>query len=259
MAASTAAARASGLQGGWTPWVWETLRPQTRQRVRLWEWSQAIGTSRCKEPARCDRGPAPGPSCVRAGASWNPTEHPWRLWLTFPAPQVCQGFWASPMRRPRWSHPAQAWRGCGREQAVRRCQWTGKRRQRSTGSHTTGRGVSCHWVFNVCVATSLCLRLRERRRWVEDEQRAGCSPGKWLGPPQAGRLKSEDEDGHKEMPSRPSRAKEKPRWRSHVLLRRGTKYKARRGSRCSHQQAPAERKAAGGQPLQGPPLKGTPT
>ena len=49
------------------------------------------------------------------------------------------------------------------------------------------------------------------QRWVEDEQRAGCSPGKWLGPPQAGRLKSEDEDGHKEMPSRPSRAKEKPR------------------------------------------------
>ena len=91
MAASTAAARASGRQVGWTPGAWETLRPQTRHRVRLWEWSQAVGTSPCKEPARfasmwdfivATVAQPPGPSWVRARTCWNRAKHPLSLRLS---------------------------------------------------------------------------------------------------------------------------------------------------------------------------------
>lgn len=47
---SGAAARASGRHVGWTPWRADTLRPQTKHRVRPWACIQDSGTSPLKVP-----------------------------------------------------------------------------------------------------------------------------------------------------------------------------------------------------------------
>ena len=115
-----------------------------RELGKHWDSVWAVGTSPCRSRQgvhRCGTSslrlwPRAGSEQGHAGTRQNTR---WSCGcragdLSHPAGVLGRGgpgFWASPMRIPRWGHPARAWHRCWWWQALRRCRADRRRRVRT--------------------------------------------------------------------------------------------------------------------------------
>lgn len=156
---------------------------------------------------RCDCGPAPGPSWVRARTCWNRAKHPLSLRLSrrrpFP-PSRCARERGSRILGFTNAHPAVRPPGPGLTPLL---MVTGpptvpadRRRVRTPRQQRVPNNR--WWQFLPLVVQ--CFRDSEPLTAAKGGRKlagawACCSADRWLEPPQAGKLGSENEDGHREQ------------------------------------------------------------